>query len=153
MSAVILILVYLSMSITAVQWITDPSVSGVTLLVFFALVVIKLLVTLLVLLQWLNEYYEITPLAVYHRKGVFFKKEMKYTLAHIQMVSVNQTFLGKYFNYGTVSMFDYRRNKYEDMYLIHNPVRYARVIEGLLPNADERKEFFRGGIEQSTFDD
>src|SRR3989344_1170265 len=37
---------------------------------YIALVIIKIFVTFFVILQWLNEYYEITPKVLYHRRGL-----------------------------------------------------------------------------------
>lgn len=134
---------------------TIPVIGTITFTIplFLVLITLKTAITLFVILQWLNEYYEITPKMIFHRRGLLFKKEATYPLTQIGMVDVHQTLLGRFFNFGTIGLFDLRRNKYEDMYLIHNPMRYAQIIEHLLPQMNERKEVIREHIiEQNQFD-
>lgn len=120
---------------------------------FLVLIIIKTLLTVIVILQWLNEYYEITKTIIYHRKGLIFKTEEKYLLEKIALVEVKQSLLGKIFNFGTISLYDEKGNKYEELYLIHNPLRYAKVIEDLLPKAEIRKQIVREHlIEKNIFD-
>lgn len=120
---------------------------------FVVLVILKTLLTVIVVLQWLNEYYEITKTIIYHRKGLIFKTEEKYLLEKIALVEVRQSLLGKIFNFGTISLYDEKGNKYEELYLIHNPLRYAKVIEDLLPKAEIRKQIVREHlIEKNIFD-
>ncbi len=120
---------------------------------FLVLVLLKILLTVIVILQWLNEYYEITKTIIYHRKGLIFKTEEKYFLEKIALVEVKQSLLGKILNFGTISLYDEKGNKYEELYLIHNPLRYAKVIEDLLPKAEIRKQIVREHlIEKNIFD-
>lgn len=134
---------------------TIPVVSTImfTIPLFLALITLKTAMSVFIILQWLNEYYEITPKMIFHPRGFLLKKEAKYPLSQIGMVDVRQTLLGRFFNFGTIGLFDLRRNKYEDMYLIHNPMRYAEIIEHLLPQINERKEVVREHIvERNVFD-
>jgi len=120
--------------------------------VFCGFLVIKMLFSVYIVLQWINEYYEITPTVIYHRSGVIFKKEEKYILGHIRMVEVFQSFYGRLLNFGTIGLFDYRRNKYEDMFMIHNPMRYSAIIETLIPNSDGKKKTIVGARAYRAFD-
>jgi hypothetical protein len=47
--------------------------------VFVLLVLGKSVLTFYAIMQWLCEYYEITPEFIYHRRGAIFKTEEKYT--------------------------------------------------------------------------
>ena len=135
--------------------------SGITLFfdtiyfvsIFFGILVfLKILLTIFLVLVWLNEYYEITSKLIYHRSGVIFETEKKFPLSHIGSIRVYQGIFGKIFNFGTISLYDPRRNKQDDMYLIHNPMRYATIIEELLPQAEEEKHTLRGSmVEEDKF--
>ncbi len=118
-------------------------------LYFFLLVFIKICVTLFVVLQWLNEYYEIRPNAIIYRKGLLFRKEEKYSVNHIKLVGMQQGLFGKLLNFGTIELYDWDLEKYKTLYLIHNPMKYMRVLEELLPAVDVDKATIRGTFVES----
>lgn len=110
---------------------------------FVFTVLLKTFIMLFVIVQWLNEYYEINPKYVVHKRGYFFKKEERYTLAHLGKVRIEQSILGKFFNYGNVRIFNWALEKEVTLYLIHNPMKAVRILQELLPEADEEKETIR----------
>lgn len=135
------------------QWLGEIGIRLFNIPLFIILVIGKIFLTIYIIFEWLDEYYEITSGVVYHRKGVLFKTEERYPLENMQRVEVSQSFFGRLLNYGTISLFDPRREKYEDLYLIHNPFRYSEIIEALMPKADVRKRIFREHIiEENMFD-
>lgn len=93
-----------------------------------------------VVLQWLNEYYEITPENIVHKSGIIFKKTEMYELNKIRVLDVQDSFLGEIFNYATMTLYDIRLNKYLVMYLVHNPQRYAKVLKTLRPHLEIKKD-------------
>lgn len=93
-----------------------------------------------IVLQWLNEYYEITPENVIHKKGIIFKKTEIYELQKVRSIDVQDTLLGELFNFATITLYDLRLKKYLDMYLIHNPQRYAKVLKTLLPQLEIKED-------------
>lgn len=110
-------------------------------LVFFVVAgILKIALGCYVVLLWLNEYYEITPEHVTHRKGLIFKKQEQYRIDHIRRIEVEDTFLGELLNYATISIYDIRLNKYLDMVLIHNARRYAKVFQELRPNIEMKED-------------
>ncbi len=124
---------------------------NIPLYIFLAF--LKIILTWYIILQWLNEYYEITQKVIYHRRGLIFKKEEKYPLEQVALIEVTQNMLGKIFNYGTISLYDRRRTKYADMYLIHNPLRYAKIVEEQLEIFSEKKNIIRERlIEEDKYD-
>lgn len=119
------------------QFTPDASRSTVLFLsVFGTIGIFKIILSIYVVLQWLNEYYEITPNAVIHKRGVFVRKTEKYNLDKIRALSVENTVVGEMCNYATITLYDLRMNKYLDMYLIHNPERYARILRTLRPDLE-----------------
>ncbi len=111
--------------------------------VFIALGILKILATIYVVLQWLNEYYEITRDAVVHKRGIIFRKVEHYNLDTVRALTIQQGLFGQLFNYGTITLFDIRMQKYLDMYLIHNPKRYIHVLEQLKPKIEFKKGYIR----------
>lgn len=104
--------------------------------VFGTIGILKIIMSIYVVLQWLNEYYEITPEAVVHKRGVIVRKTEKYNLDKIRALSVENTALGEMCNFATITLYDLRMNKYLDMYLIHNPDRYAKILRTMRPDLE-----------------
>ena len=113
---------------------------------FLLLIILKIALTLYVVLAWLNEYYEIRLDSIVHRSGIIWKKEYKYPLRQIRLIKTDQGLFGKFFNYGTINPYDWDLSKYAPMYLIHNPLKYQKVLENLIPRAGQEKETIREGF-------
>ncbi|MDO8619281.1 MAG: PH domain-containing protein [Candidatus Daviesbacteria bacterium] len=117
--------------------------SSLFMITFIVLGILKILTTIYIILQWLNEYYEITKDAIVHKSGIIFRKVEHYNLANVRTMTITSGILGQMLNYGTITLFDLRMQKYLDMYLIHNPKRYIKVLEQLRPNIEFKKEYNR----------
>ena len=113
---------------------------------FLTLAAFKLSFTMYVIIQWLNEYYEITPASVIYRRGIIWRKVDVYDYAHVRSLGIHQSFLGKILNYGSLSIYDRGVYKYYYLSYIHNPHRYFKLLQSLCPNADIEKEVFREHI-------
>lgn len=112
--------------------------------IYFALLfVFKTFLTLFVVLQWLNEYYEIRPDRIIHRKGVIWRHEYIHEFSDIKSLKFRQGIFGRIFNYGSLSFFDWKEDKHKSIYLIHNPQRYFKILQDLVPRAEVEKETIR----------
>lgn len=119
---------------------TDPYL----FLISFGLIgIIKILISSYVVLKWLNEYYEITPESIVHKSGLIFRKIEQYQLANVRAMTIEDSLLGEIFDYATITLYDMRLNKYLDMYLIHNPGRYAKVLQTLKPTIEIKNDRIR----------
>ena len=133
-------------SITFSSYAYQNAISGLVsynLAYFSSLVTVKIFITLFIILQWLNEYYEIHPNKILHKKGIIWKKEKQYSFTELQSLDMDQGLIGRILNYGTISLYDYRERKYADLYLIHNTKKYYRILEKLLPKLDKEKKIIR----------
>lgn len=110
--------------------------------IFVVLVTIKMLLSLYIIIDWLNEYYEVSAHFIMHRRGVLYKHEEKYAIDQVAFIEINQGMLGRLCNYGSIRLLNMRRYEYLDMYLIHNPFRYAAIIKELNPKAAEINSTF-----------
>ncbi|MEK9176041.1 MAG: hypothetical protein AAB520_01215 [Patescibacteria group bacterium] len=134
--AVIIIGFYFAL-ITGEQLANNLSLhTSLFLSAFGALGIIKIFLGCYVVLKWLNEYYEITPEFIVHKTDIIFKKQVNYRIDLVRSINVFDTFIGELLNFGTITLYDVRLNKYLDMYLIHNPRRYAKVLKELLPHLE-----------------
>ncbi len=110
------------------------------------LMLIKISLTIFVIMQWLFEYYEITPKMVIYKKGIIIKKTEKYKVEHLGLVKIEQSFLGKLLNYGTINLHNWMQGKDQTMFLIHNPMKYMHILETLLPTTDQERKIIREHI-------
>ncbi len=110
---------------------------------FLVLAGLKIMITLYVVFQWLNEYYEITPKQVVYRRGIVWRKVDVYDFGHIRSVGIQQSLLGKIFNFGSLSIFDRGVYKYYYLNYIHNPHRYFKLLKDLCTDADIEKDVVR----------
>lgn len=110
---------------------------------FILLVVTKIILTIFLVIQWINEYYEITPTKIFHRRGIIWRKEDIYNLAQVRSIGIKQGLFGRIFNFG--SLFIYDRGVYKYYYFndLHNPIRYLDVLHSLRPDVDIEKEIIR----------
>ena len=136
-------LIYYLTNIYPSEIVNEFGLRAFLLPVFVMSVLIKTFFTVFTIVQWLEEYYEITPKQIVHRNGFIFKREEAYKLDHIGSLEINQNILGRIFNYGTISLYDWTIEKDIYLYLIHNPFKYHKILEGLLPDVDTKKTVFR----------
>ncbi len=142
-----LVILFHTLLVSGVLTRFNTDISLLTIPVIISFVIIKSAIIALLFLQWLNEYYEITPHLVAHRRGLIFRHVEKYPLKDIRDIEVDQTLFGRLFNYGTISLSDPTHHiKYLDMYQIHNPLRYATVLEDVIPNKVEKINIIREHI-------
>jgi len=110
---------------------------------FILLILIKTIVMIVVVMMWLEEYYEITPREIIHKNGFIFRFEEQNKLIHIGSVTLEQGLFGRIFNYGTIKFYNWTQDKTSYLYLIHNPLKYYHILQSLLPEADEDKRVVR----------
>ncbi len=116
----------------------------ILLLILFGVVEItKISLSIYIVLQWLNEYYEITQEYIYHKKGLIFRKIDQFRIDHIRRINVKDSFFGELFNYATISLIGLRLNTLLDLNLIHNPARYIRVLKELNPEIEIERDKVR----------
>lgn len=116
--------------------------ANIILYAFF--VIFEITLTIYVVLDWLSEYYEITPEHITHRYGILQPKEKKHKISLIDNLTLEQGFVGKFLKFGTISAYNYRHNRILTFYNIHNPHRYMAVLEKLTPEADTAKDLKEG---------
>lgn len=142
-AAVFVIAVYYGI-ITGGSWVNFNTANTILFLTVFVVIgILKISAEVWAIFMWLNEYFEITPEYIYHKKGIIFRKTEQHRIDHIRAMDVEDTFLGELFNYATITLYDIRLNKYLEMNYVHNPRRYAKVLQQLRPNIETKEDFVR----------
>jgi membrane protein YdbS with pleckstrin-like domain len=111
-------------------------------LFFLILVVLKIALTIYVVMRWITEYYEVWPHALMHVSGIIWRDQEKHPFSQMRSVKIEQGFLGKFFGFGTISLYNWYLEKNTVLYLVHNPMKYFRIIESLLPRSENDREIF-----------
>ena len=109
-------------------------------------VIVKMSLSFYAVFQWLNNYYEINTEAISHHMGFIYQKKERYYIKHIREVGLDQGLVGKYLNFGTIELYNWDLKRYQYLYLIHNPLKYYRIIKQLRPNVDEEDAVVRAGF-------
>lgn len=87
-----------------------------------------LVLSLIILLKWRHEYYEILKKAIIHHKGFLFKHKNVFTCSNIELIQFKQGIFGKIFNFGTIEMHDSFLNKTIYLMNIPNPNKYLELL-------------------------
>lgn len=146
-SAALVILFYSFLVPTGImENIFGNSYSLYNTILFILFFIGKTLFMIYIVIVWLNEYYEITPKEIVHKTGLIFRKEERHVLEHIDSVEIEQGLLGRIFNYGNLSLFNWVLEKNTTLYLIHNPLKYLHILQNLLPQSDQKKRLIREHI-------
>jgi len=143
MIAIIFVLIFFSPFLIPIAVETKLQLVSYNFAYFSVLAFIKIFLTTFIILRWLNDNYEITPEVLIHKRGIIWQKEERYKLVHVKSFGLEQGILGKIFNYGTLRFYDWFLRKDYAIYLIHNPRKYLRILEDLLPYSDEIKATLR----------
>lgn len=122
------------------------TISAFNITLFLTLVFLKTILVLFVIIQWINEYYEITTKEIIHKKGLIFRSEERHTLKHLGSIEIDQGVFGRIFNFGTIRLFNWESERNVVLYLIHNPMKYRDILQSILPNVDFTKEVIREHI-------
>jgi len=144
----VIALIFLSPFLTPLSDELKLQIISYNFIFVLILALVKIVLTIFVVLLWLNDYYEITPITVTHHFGIFWQKEDSFKITHIKNFGVRQGIFGKLFNYGTLHFYDWFMKREYHVYQIHNPRKYLRILEDLLPFADEDREMIREHIVQ-----
>lgn len=136
------VLYFSSVSNKFIPEVLINAILSYNLLFFLILVFLKIALTIYVVMRWITEYYEIWPNTVMHWSGLIWKKQEKHQLSQMRSVGVDQGFFGKFFGFGTISLYNWYLKTNTSLYLIHNPMKYFRIIESLLPKSEKDREIF-----------
>jgi len=145
-SAIIIGALFLTLNFVEIGLRFGLNAPYASFILFGILAVLKISLSVYIVLDWINDYYEITPREIIHRRGVLFTTEQRANFDDIRKIELIQSLFGKICNCGTIRLYDYRLNLDLEAYLIHNPIRYGNILKELMPEAEVIKEVVREKI-------
>lgn len=124
--------------------------SALSLFVMLAVFTVLIITTVYSVLQWINDYYELSHEYLVHKKGVIFRKIERFSMSNIKYCTIDQGILGKILNFGTITFLDPRRVKAIELNLIHSPYKYMEIFEKLDPDLNESESMIRRTWEEKS---
>ena len=106
-------------------------ISLLLLVIFFLKLLMQLFLILNVTLSWANSAYYLAGKHIIRRNGILHVEEDVFHFDNIRSISVNQSFFGKIFNYGDISLKTSASGVYEGdviMTEISNPKKYEEIL-------------------------
>lgn len=134
--------IILSLIILSIQEAT-ANIGSVILPVILIGSSVKIILTVYLLISWVYNYYEIDREYITHKKGFIFEREERSALTHIGSIRIEQGLLGRIFNWGTIKAYNWEKQQYATLYQIHNPRKYLKVIEDIIPDIDVERKMVR----------
>lgn len=121
-------------------------------LTYLALAIIKIFFVLVIVLTYINDYYEIREGEVLQKSGIFTMREKIFSLHGVQSITVSQGIFGKLLNYGTIALINPVLNESFNLYLIRNPQKYLLLIKQQTPAMEDikRSTTIIRGIQESA---
>lgn len=107
-----------------------------TTVLFVIITVIQLILLVVILLRWLNEYYELQRDEIIVWNGVLTRKGRSYPYTNIQSISVDQDILGRLFNYGTVMIYVPALGQELHFEEVPKPYEFIEIIKNNIPKAE-----------------
>ena len=101
------------------------------IILFLFLQTLQSLWFLVIIIKWFYVYYQITPKEVLLHTGVIAQKRKHFALEKTESVTLEQGFLGRIFNFGTITIELFLSNSRHNLYLydVPNPGKYMNIIE------------------------
>lgn len=106
-------------------------ISLLLLVIFFLKLLMQLFLILNVTLSWANSAYYLAGKHIIRRNGILHVEEDVFHFDNIRSISVNQSFFGKIFNYGDISLKTSASGGYQGdviMTEISNPKKYEEIL-------------------------
>ena len=74
------------------------------LITYFLLLLIQVIISFIIIIKWYTDYWILQKQNIIYKTGIFFVNKTYYKIENIEFVSLNQTMLGKLFDYGTIEL-------------------------------------------------
>src|SRR3989344_2066893 len=88
LTAIIIGILFLTLNLVEVGFRFGLNASYTSFILFGILAVIKISISIYIVLDWINDYYEITPKEIIHRRGVMFTKEQRANFDDIRKIEL-----------------------------------------------------------------
>ena len=105
--------------------------------------VIQTAMIIIVVLDWVNRYYELRPDEIVQISGIITKREVEYPYGNIQSITVIQGLMGRICNFGTIDI--YIPTLWNDLYFteVPDPHKFVEIVKEFNPTMEGGKFLFR----------
>lgn len=117
-----------------------PTIRLTTTLIFMS---IGISAVVIMVSQWANEGYYLKDNELTVRRGIIGKTEVSYPYANMQSVTVQQSFFGRVFNFGQISILIPTLGKEVMFNEISNPQGFANKLKEHIPYPDNGQFIIR----------
>jgi len=111
----------------------DPQADWYGIALLFILSMIEMIVIIVTVLQWVNNYAEIRKDDIVQKKGIISVHESVNSFQNFTAVTVHQGILGRIFNYGVIRLFNPALDHSITIKNISSPTKYKDIIAEKLP--------------------
>lgn len=95
----------------------------------FLLVILNIFAISRLVFEWASTYYILRPGEVVLNKGGFNSRRVKYKVARVESLTIQQTLLGKIFNFGSIRIYSPVQKNIVRIKNIPDPEKYAQIYE------------------------
>ncbi len=122
------------------------TLGAVSMRVLLVITLLQGLVFIVMTLRWYFDYLVLMPTEIVHRCGVLAREEQMYPYHNIQAIRMHEPILGRFLNYGTVSIFISTLGYELHFHSLPNPEQFVEMIENIMHASSEKPaEFLRQG--------
>lgn len=121
--------------------ITLNAVSIVLFLVFVTIV--QNIILVFIAWKWVNDFYEIRPDEIVHVTGLISRTEKAYPYRDIQSITIHQGFLGRVFNYGSISLYIPTLGYELSFNEISSPQKFVELVKSANPKLEGERYLFK----------
>lgn len=91
--------------------------------------VINIVLIIVAFLKWSTDYYILEGRNVVFRKGIWQVKEQVFSIENVETASVQQSFWGRVFNFGSLDVYNPVLKSDLHLYGIPSPSKYLEIIQ------------------------
>lgn len=79
--------------------------NGASIVLYLLVILVQLAAITYIVIEWSNNLFIVKDNEIVHRRGVFSFKEDSYSLRNVEAFMLDQTFIGRILNFGTIHFY------------------------------------------------
>lgn len=111
---------------------TTVTLNLVSTVANICLILVKILFMIVIITQWLENYYEVRPGKIIYKSGFFSRTEREFDCTQIAKINLTQGIIGRLFNFGTINLYRTTTDEWFSLSNISNPHRNLHLIQKTL---------------------
>lgn len=118
---------------------------SLTTAVFIFVTLIQIILLLVIVIKWLNEYYEMQDDEIIQWTGVITKRGRSYPYSNIQSITIQQSAVGRILNFGTVVLYVPTLGQDLSFDEVPKPQAFIKLIKEHMPTNEEGQFLIKRG--------